>query len=163
MSKRINIIVAMDAARGIGVNNTLPWNLKEDLAHFKRTTMSAPIIMGRKTYDSIGRPLPGRDNIVVSRNRDIQIPGVKITTSIIGACMDAANSPHPEVFIIGGANIFEQSLDLADRIIVTKIHDIFHCDTFFPSIDMRTWIEKEKNDYTSESGISYSIHIYDKR
>jgi len=162
MGVKINIIVAMDAENGIGVNNSLPWSLKEDLAHFKKTTMGAPIIMGRKTYDSIGYPLPGRRNIVVTRNLSLEIAGVETVNTIIGACDIASGSGSDDVYIIGGAEIFLEALSLADALIVTKIGGTYDCDTFFPTIDLHMWSEVSREDCVSASGIRYSILKYNK-
>jgi dihydrofolate reductase len=117
----------------------LPWRLPEDLQHFKRTTMGAPIIMGRKTWDSIGRPLPGRRNIVVSRNRDLHIEGADVVGSLEDAqrlCVGVE-----QVFLIGGAQLYAEALPSADRLIVTEIDADVEGDAFFPAVDRTTWVE----------------------
>lgn len=154
MSK-LTIIVATDAQRGIGINNTLPWKLPEDLAHFKRITTGHPIIMGRKTFDSIGRPLPNRRNIVVTRNQQWSHEGVETVGSIEAAIalLDGA-----EGFVIGGAEIYKQSMQLADQLIVTRIAQTFDCDAFFPEIDADAWQETAREEHTSEkSGLHYAF------
>src|SRR5579864_9550221 len=129
-SPRLSIIVATDANHGIGINNTLPWHLPEDLAHFKRTTTGHPIIMGRKTFDSIGRPLPNRRNIVITRNPQWQHAGVESAGSIAAAAALVHDS-GAEAFIIGGAQVYAEALPLAERLIVTEIAKSFDCDAFF--------------------------------
>lgn len=151
----LTIIVATDAQRGIGINNTLPWKLPEDLAHFKRLTTGHPIIMGRKTFDSIGRPLPNRRNIVITRNADWRHDGVEVVSSIEAAIalLDGA-----EGFVIGGAEIYKQSLQLADQLIITQIAHTFDCDAFFPEIDANAWLETAREEHASEaSGLRYAF------
>ncbi|HEY0488765.1 MAG TPA: dihydrofolate reductase [Telluria sp.] len=146
---QLTIVVAIDAQRGIGVNNTLPWHLPEDLAHFKRVTLGHPIIMGRKTFDSIGRALPGRRNIVITRNPDWRHDGVEAVTSLPAAIALVGDEPAS---IIGGAQIFNESLPLADRMIVTEIEHTFECDTFFPEPAPGAWIETSRQTMHSEAG-----------
>ena len=145
---QIHIIVAMDAQRGIGINNTLPWRLPEDLAHFKRLTTGHPIIMGRKTFDSIGRPLPNRRNIVITRNPDWRHEGVEAVASVPAALelLDGQDG-----YIIGGAEIYKQALPLADSLIVTRIGKTFACDAFFPEIDPAIWQEAAHEQHHSET------------
>lgn len=157
----LTIVVAMDAARGIGVNNQLPWRLPEDLAHFKRVTMGHPIVMGRKTFDSIGRPLPNRRNIVVTRNREWKREGVEAVHSLQEALALVQDVP---ACIIGGAQIFEESLPLVGRLIVTHIDKTFACDTFFPEIDPALWREVAREPYHSEAnGCDYAFVTYERR
>jgi dihydrofolate reductase len=154
MSK-LTIIVATDAQRGIGINNTLPWKLPEDLAHFKRTTTGHPIIMGRKTFDSIGRPLPNRRNIIVTRNDKWSHDGVEAVGSINAAI---ALLDGVEGFVIGGAEIYQQSLPLASELIITQIAHTFDCDAFFPEIDAAAWQETAREEHVSEtSGLHYAF------
>jgi dihydrofolate reductase len=158
---QITLVVAMDAQRGIGVDNKLPWHLPEDLAHFKRVTLGHPIIMGRKTFDSIGRPLPKRRNIVVTRNAGWQHEGVDVALSLQDAVALVGDEPAS---IIGGAQIFTESMALADRMIVTEIGHVFRCDTFFPPIDTAQWIETARERHHSEAnGFDYSFVTYEKR
>lgn len=126
------LIVAMDRQRGIGIANQLPWHLPEDLAHFKRLTSGHAILMGRKTFESIGRPLPQRRNIVISRNPQWQHEGVETSASLPEAMALIAQTGG---FIIGGAQIFQEAMPLAQRLIVTEIDGRFPCDTFFPTIE----------------------------
>ncbi|MGX4640332.1 dihydrofolate reductase [Massilia sp. SYSU DXS3249] len=154
----LTLVVAIDAQRGIGVNNQLPWHLPEDLAHFKRVTLGRPMIMGRKTFDSIGRPLPGRRNIVVTRNPEWRHEGVEAVTSLEAAIALVGDQ---EASIIGGAQIFEAALPLADRMIVTEIDHVCACDTFFPEIDPGMWVETAREQHRSESnGFDYAYVTY---
>lgn len=150
----------MDAARGIGIDNTLPWHLPEDLAHFKRVTTGHPIIMGRKTFDSIGRPLPNRRNIVITRDAGWRREGVDAVGSLAAAIalVDGASA-----CIIGGAQIFAQAMeqDLATRMIVTEIASTFNCDTFFPPLPAG-WLEVARERHQSASGIHYAFVTYEK-
>jgi len=158
---RISLIVAMDRKRGIGIDNQLPWRLPEDLAHFKRTTTGHAIIMGRKTFDSIGRPLPGRRNIVVTRNADWTRDGV--LTALNPEQARALAHDEQEAFIIGGAELFIQTLAIADRMIVTEIAAEFDCDTFFPEIDPAAWRETGREAvHSAASGLDFAIVTYDR-
>lgn len=158
---QITLVVAMDAQRGIGIDNKLPWHLPEDLAHFKRVTLGHPIIMGRKTFDSIGRPLPKRRNIVVTRNAGWSHEGIEVAHSLAQAVAMAADEPAS---IIGGAQIFNESLAVAHRMIITEIDHVFRCDTFFPAIDPAQWVETARERHHSEAnGFDYSFVTYEKR
>ena len=157
---QLTLVVAMDAQRGIGVDNTLPWRLPEDLAHFKRVTSGHPIIMGRKTFDSIGRPLPNRRNIVITRNAEWRHAGADAVTSLEAALALAGDA---EVFIIGGAQIFAAAMDMADKMIVTEIARTFACDTFFPPLDPQAWRETARETHHSEAnGFDYAFVTYIK-
>lgn len=158
---RISLIVAMDRNRGIGIANQLPWKLPEDLAHFKRTTTGHAIIMGRKTFDSIGRPLPSRRSIVVTRDPAWHKEGVLTASTPEQAC--ALARQEQEAFIIGGAELFVQTVDLADRMIVTEIAAEFECDTFFPEVDPTSWQESGRESFHSAaSGLDFAIVLYDR-
>jgi dihydrofolate reductase len=160
MAAHLTLVVAMDAQRGIGVDNQLPWHLPEDLAHFKRVTLGHPIIMGRKTFDSIGRPLPKRRNIVVTRNTGWRHEGVDAATSLQDAIALLGDEPAS---IIGGAQIFNESMALADRMIVTEIAHAFRCDTFFPAIDPAQWLETARERHHSEAnGYGYDFVTYER-
>ncbi|MCG2584610.1 dihydrofolate reductase [Massilia sp. TS11] len=156
----LSLIVATDAAGGIGIRNTLPWKLKEDLAFFKATTSGHPIIMGRKTFDSIGRPLPNRRNIVITRNPDWQHAGVECAASLAAAL---ALVGEARAFVIGGAQIYAAALPLADELIVTEIGARFDCDAFFPPIDKTVWREVARQpQHSSENGWDYAFVTYQK-
>lgn len=137
----ISLIVATDEKNGIGKNNQLPWHLPADLKHFKMLTTGHPIIMGRKTFDSIGKALPNRRNIVISRQDDYIAEGATVVSSLQDA-FDLCND-EDEAFVIGGAQIFEQALPQADVLYLTVIHHQFDADTFFPEINENDWIAAE--------------------
>jgi dihydrofolate reductase len=161
MPARLSLIVATDRNHGIGINNTLPWRLPEDLAFFKRTTSGHAIIMGRKTFDSIGRPLPNRRNIVVTRNQDWAHDGVERAGSLDEALRLAGEG---DVFIIGGAQIYVDAIQRADKLIVTEIDAVFDCDAFFPAIDPAAWAEVSRERHQSAgNGWDYSFVIYQRR
>jgi len=151
----LTIIVATDQQGGIGFKNTLPWKLPEDLAHFKRITTGHPIIMGRKTFDSIGRPLPNRRNIVITHNTQWKHEGLESAPSVEAALamLDGADG-----FVIGGAQIYKQSLAMADRLIITEIGGTYDCDAFFPAIDREEWGETAREAHVSAaSGLPYAF------
>ena len=152
------IIVATDKNNGIGINNQLPWHLPEDLAHFKKTTSGHPIIMGRKTFESIGRPLPNRHNIVVSRNVQWAHEGVSRVASLEEAESLVGDA---EAFIIGGAQIYQQALVLAHKIIMTEIQQEYACDAFFPRINRQEWQEVSREKlHSANERLPYAIVTY---
>jgi dihydrofolate reductase len=140
----IALIVAAARNRAIGLNNRMPWHLPEDLKYFKRVTLGKPVIMGRNTFESIGRPLPGRPNIVISRNAGYQVAGVTLVTSLEEA-LSAAERLLPagqdEVMVIGGAQIYAQALPLATRLYLTEVDAEPEADAFFPPLDRQVWRE----------------------
>jgi dihydrofolate reductase len=144
---QLSIIVATDPQGGIGIDNTLPWHLPEDLAFFKRTTTGHPIIMGRKTFDSIGRPLPNRRSIVITRNPDWRHEGVEAVASLDAAL---ALVGQERAYIIGGAQIFEQALAVADELLITEVQRDFACDVFFPRPDPAQWQETAREMHHSD-------------
>lgn len=154
----LTIIVATDARNGIGINNSLPWHLPEDLAHFKRLTSGHPIIMGRKTFDSIGRPLPNRRNIVISRNATWQNEGVERATSLQQALDMVAGTA--QAFIIGGGQVFEQAMGLVGKLVVTRIDRVYECDAFFPPLDAGAWQQVAREDHVSAAGLPYAFITY---
>jgi dihydrofolate reductase len=161
MSASLTLVVATDRKGGIGINNTLPWRLPEDLAFFKRTTTGHTMIMGRKTFDSIGRPLPNRRNIVVTRNSDWQHAGVEAVLSLDAAIALAGEG---ECFVIGGAQIYTSALPLATRLIITEIDAEFDCDAYFPEFDRSQWTEFSREPHHSESnGFDYAFAIYQRK
>jgi dihydrofolate reductase len=160
----LTIIVAVDAKLGIGINNTLAWHLPEDLIRFKQITTGHTIIMGRKTYESIGRPLPNRRNIVLTRQTDWQAPGVEVAHTL-QAAMEMVDDAQAEVeiFVIGGADIYAQALPLCSKLLVTEIHSDVHCDTFFPAIDKKSWHETERiTRHSEKNAFDYSFVTYTK-
>jgi len=161
MPAELSLIVATERHLGIGVRNTLPWRLPEDLAFFKRTTSGHAIIMGRKTFESIGRPLPGRRNIVITRNPGWRHEGVEAVSSLEAA---AALAGPVEAFVIGGAQIYSEALPLATRLIVTEIDATFDCDAFFPQIDHQLWSETSREPHhAAAQGFDYAFVIYQRR
>ena len=142
--KPLAIVVAMNPSRVIGVNGDLPWRFREDLRHFKRTTMGHAIIMGRKTWDSIGRPLPGRRNIVISRNINLSIEGCDVVHSVQSA-IDLARQGGDECpMIIGGSTIYAAALSSATKIYLTEVNTEVEGDTFFPELKNADWKEVER-------------------
>jgi dihydrofolate reductase len=160
----ISHIFAMDQNRVIGKDNRLPWHLPADLAYFKKVTMGHAIVMGRKTFESIGRPLPGRENVIVTRDRSFQPEGCKVLHSIEEVKQFAAMRDD-EVFVIGGAELFRATLPVADRLYITKIEASFPGDTFYPAFDESEWqlvsytkgIKDEKNPY------DYAFIVYERK
>ncbi|RKD21729.1 dihydrofolate reductase [Ammoniphilus oxalaticus] len=162
----ISFIVAMDRNRAIGVNNEMPWHLPADLAYFKRVTMGKPIIMGRKTHESIGRALPGRENIVLTRDPSYTSPGCRVIHSVAELeALCEAEFKNQEVFVIGGAELFRQTLEIADRLYITTIDEVFAGDTFFPEVTEAEWeltasepgVQDEKNQYP------HQFLVYDRK
>lgn len=133
----ISIIVAVAENGTIGDKNSLLWHISEDLKHFKAHTSGHPVIMGRKTFESLGRPLPNRHNVVISRQADLEIAGCTVVHSLEEAL--ALFSANEEVFIIGGAQIYAQALPLADRFLLTRVHHPYEGDTVFPAWDPAAW------------------------
>lgn len=143
----ISLLVAMDERGGIGKDSRLPWHLSTDLRRFKRLTMGHYLIVGRKTYESIGRVLPGRMMIVVTRQGDYQAKGCLVAHSLDDAFRIAEEGGEEEVFVIGGGQIFTQALAKADRIYLTEVHTRVAADTFFPPIDEMEWEEVEREAF----------------
>ena len=157
----LTLVVAVDANNGIGIDNQLPWHLPEDLAHFKRVTLGRPIVMGRKTFESIGRALPGRRNIVVTRNAAWSHAGVETAASLAAAI---ALLDGERASIIGGAQVFNDAMALADEMIVTHIAHAYQCDTFFPAIDPVVWTETAREAHRSDaSGVDYAFVTYQRK
>lgn len=143
----------------IGIGNTLPWRLPADLRHFKRLTLGHPILMGRKTWDSLGKPLPGRTSIIITRNPDFVAQGCLVAHSL-----EEALAYHPntgEVFCIGGADLYKQVLPLADRLYLTEIQRDYEGDAWFPEFDRNIWRETQRRSEAAD-GLEYDFVIYDK-
>jgi dihydrofolate reductase len=157
----ISFIVAMDIQQAIGQGNDLPWRLPADLAYFKRKTLNHTVLMGRKTYESIGKPLANRTNVIITTNEDYKAEGCIVVHSVEEA---AAQFAEEEVFVIGGAEIFRLFMPIVDRLYITLIEHEFEADTFFPDFDVEEWslvssedgVTDEKNPYT------YSFLVYEK-
>lgn len=141
----ISIIVAMARDRVIGGNNQLLWHISEDLRRFKALTMGCAIIMGRKTYESIGRALPGRKNIVLSSDKSLELQGCVVVESIAQALEKCEDSQ--EIFVIGGGQIYEQTLAMADKLYITYVDAAYQGDTLFPEIDQNLWQETSREDF----------------
>jgi dihydrofolate reductase len=152
-----SIIVAMSENNVIGINNSLPWHLSDDLKRFKAITTGHQIVMGRKTYESIGKPLPNRDNFVLTRNSDLKIDGVHVISSL----NDIPDSDK-KTFIIGGGEIYSQLIDSCDELLVTKIHREIHGDAFFPMIDLSVWSLIDQSEKLNENEIEFSYLTYRK-
>lgn len=150
----LSIIVATANRRVIGLNNTLPWHLPEDLQRFKALTMRHHIIMGRKTYESLGRLLPGRTTVIVTRNADYQAAGAKVFNSLETALQNCAEDTEP--FLIGGAELYAAGLSFATKIYLTEIHADVVGDAYFPPLDCNQWHEVSRERHTSALGLDYS-------
>lgn len=169
---KLALIVAMANNRTIGCNNELPWRLPEDLKYFKSVTMGKPIVMGRKTFDSIGRPLPGRLNIVVTRNGEWQHPGVKTAPSLQQALAiaveerDIAVESEPqiqEVMVIGGAEIYRAAIELADRLYITRVQAQVEGDAFFPEYDEAAWCEVSRQEPEVQGETPYFFQVLERK
>jgi len=161
----LSLLVAADENNVIGKNNLLPWHLPNDLKYFKNLTWAMPIVMGRKTFESIGKPLPGRNSIVISRNTDWQYEGVASVHTIKEAIQKAKSFKVKEVFVIGGAEIFSSTFSQAQRIYLTRIHHEFEGDVFIPPISTSEWAltgehfcaANEKNIY------AHTFQVWEKK
>lgn len=150
---RVSIVVATDEHGGIGLEGRLPWHLPNDLKRFKALTMGKPIVMGRRTFDSIGRALPGRTNIVVSRQPGLCIEGCVVVPSL-EAALEAAGGEE-ETCVIGGAEIYRLALPLAETLHVTRVHATVGADTFFPVIDAAEWEEISREECPADDRHAY--------
>ena len=166
---KIALICAMSDNRVIGKGNSLPWHLPEDLKYFKRTTMGNSIIMGRKTWESIGRILPGRKNIVITRNPKLQVEGIEMANSLLEAIKLAGKAAllngSKEAFVIGGAEIYKEALPIAQRFYLTRVHAEVEGDTFLSEFDESDWRETSRKEYekSDSNPFNYSICILDRR
>lgn len=156
----VSMIAAVARNGVIGRNNTLPWHLPEDLKRFRALTMGHHIIMGRKTYESLGRLLPGRTTVIVSRNPAYRVEGAIVVESLPKAI--AACGQDPEIFVIGGAQLYREALPRADRLYLTQIDADFDGDAHFPAIDPRQWRETARTDGISAEGLPYIYIDYQR-
>lgn len=163
MKPRVSLLVAMVKNRVIGNNNTLPWHLPADLKRFKALTMGHHIVMGRKTYESIGKPLPGRTSVVVTRNAHFAQPGVVVAHSLETAISACGNDE--EIFVIGGAEIYRQAIAFADRIYLTEIDADITGDAHFPEFDPGLWQETGRVNHAPDEKNLYPYHfvVYDRK
>ena len=152
----LSMIVAHANNRIIGKNNTMPWHLPADLAYFKKTTLGKPVVMGRKTYESIGRPLPGRQNIVISRDKNYQAVGIEVVSSVEQALLKAGDVD--EIMVIGGGAIYAHCLPAAQRLYITHIEADVDGDTQFPDYDTKTdWQKVSSEQYTADEKNAYHL------
>ena len=159
---RLSLIAALAQNRVIGIENRLPWKLPEDLAHFKALTLGHPILMGRKTFESLGRALPGRRNIVITRNPDYPAPGCEIASSITDAITLCGQAN--EVFFIGGAELYQQVLPLVDRLYLTEVQIEAQGDAWFPEFDRTAFAETGRVQNLGEKGdpLGFDFVVYDR-
>jgi len=160
---KISIISAMDKKQLIGKDNGLPWRIPADLQFFKRVTMGKPVIMGRKTFESIGRPLPGRQNIVITRDQDYVVEGCDVVNSTVDALTIAGDVD--EVMVIGGANVYQQFIGQADNLYMTRVQGEFEGDAWFPEIDFKEWVLAENEDHQADekNECDYSFQVYKRK
>jgi len=159
--KKLSIIVAVAKNRVIGINNTLPWHLPEDLKRFRALTMGHHIIMGRKTYESLGRLLPGRTTVIVTRNKDYQVEGALVANSLEAAitlCKD-----DDEIFLIGGAELYQGGLKLSNKLYITELDLQVDGDAHFPQYPVEEWQQISREAHTSEQGLSFSYVTYQRK
>lgn len=161
----ISLVVAAAENNAIGKNNQLLWHLPNDLKFFKNTTWGMPVIMGRKTFEAVNKPLPGRFNIVITRQKDWNAEGVIAATDLSDALKKAAETNCKEVFIIGGGEIYKQGTGIADRIYMTRVHASLEGDTFFPAIDESKWTQTTNQDFAADEkhAFAYSFQTWEKK
>jgi dihydrofolate reductase len=158
-SSRIYLVAAVAANGVIGRNGQLPWHLPEDLRHFKRLTLGHPIIMGRRTWESLGGVLPGREHIVVTRTRGYEAPGAAVAGSLDAALALCAG--EPVIFVIGGRELFAEALPLAAGLLMTEIHRDYQGDTRFPSYDRSRWRETQREHHCAADGTKFDFVLYE--
>ena len=151
----INVIVAKASNNVIGAKNELIWHLPNDLKHFKNLTSGHPIIMGRKTFESLGRPLPNRTNIVITRDKNWQAENVEKEFSLEKA-IESAKKINEDIYIIGGGNIYKQAMEFADVLYITEVHHEFEGDTYFPEIDEEIWEEVDRENFMKDEKHPYA-------
>jgi dihydrofolate reductase len=156
---RIYLLAAVAANGIIGANGQLPWHLPEDLKHFKRLTMGHPVIMGRRTWESLKGPLPGRENIVVTRNKGYKAPGAAVANSLEAALALCADEPI--VFVIGGSQLFAESLPIAAGLVMTEIYKDYEGDTWFPEYDRSRWKESQREQHVTADGTKFDFVLYE--
>ncbi|NRB70996.1 MAG: dihydrofolate reductase [Xanthomonadales bacterium] len=161
LNKTITLVAAMARNGAIGLEGRMPWHLPAELKHFKKTTLGKPVVMGRKTWESIGRALPGRQNLVVSRNKQLQLEGAQLVSSLVEA-IEAAEGT--EVMIIGGGELYRQALPLASRLVLTTVELEPEADTWFPAWDTSDWLlVNAENHPADEQGIAFSVAEWMRR
>ena len=164
-SPRIAFVVAASTNNAIGKDNQLLWHLPNDLKFFKNITWGFPVIMGRKSYESVNKPLPGRINIVITRNPEWNAPGTIIARDLADGIKKGKETNAKQLFIIGGGQIFEQSMDIADTIYITRVHAILDGDAFFPVIDEKKWQLDANEDFPADEkhAFAYSFQVWKRR
>ena len=159
-TKRFKAIVAMSLNRAIGKDNKLPWHLPEDLRHFKSLTLGHPVIMGRRTWEALGRALPGRENIVVTRTPGYEAPGASVAASLDAALALCAG--EPTAFVIGGGELYAEALAVADGLVLTEIQRDYQGDARFPDYDRSAWRETQRKPQTGADGLRFDFVLYEK-
>ena len=157
---RVYLVAAVAANGIIGANGRLPWHLPEDLKHFKALTLGHPVIMGRKTWESLGTALPGRENIVVTRAPGYEAAGASVASSLGGALALCAGEPR--VFVIGGGELYDEALPVADGLVLTEIQRDFAGDARFPRFDRSAWRETQRKPQTGADGLRFDFVLYEK-
>jgi len=162
INQTISIVVAIATNNAIGKDNQLLWHLPADLKHFKEITSGHPIIMGRKTYDSIGRPLPNRRNIVITRQKDLHIPNVEVVNDLAAAI--ALCKDEKEVFVIGGAEIYRHALPYTQKIYLTTVHQNYEADTFFPELPDSEWKTTAQENHAADekNSVAYTFSTLER-
>jgi dihydrofolate reductase len=160
----VSMVVAADEGNGIGLDNKLLCHLPADLKYFKAVTSGHCIVMGRKTYDSIGRPLPNRTNIIITRNTSLQLEGCVVVNSMEDAIAYAKSNDETELCIIGGGSLYKETLDLTDRVYLTRIHHTFTADTFFPELAPEQFklVKNEHHEADEKNAYAYSFQVFDR-
>ncbi len=158
---RVYLVAAVAANGIIGAKGQLPWHLPEDLKHFKNLTLGHPVIMGRRSWESLREPLPGRDNIVVTRTAGYEAPGAAVANSLTAALALCAG--EPVAFVIGGQQLFAEALPTAAGLVMTEIQRDFEGDTRFPDYDRSKWRETQRETHTASDGMRYDFVLYEPR
>jgi len=157
---RVYLVAAVARNGVIGSQGQLPWHLPEDLKHFRKITLGHPVIMGRRTWESLGKPLPGRENVVISRRSGFEAPGASVASSLEAAIALCAG--EPAVFVIGGAEIYAAALALADGLVLTEIDAEYPGDTYFPRWDRTAWRATQKETHATADGLRFAFVLYEK-
>lgn len=155
----VSQIVAASTNNVIGKNNQLLWSLPNDMKFFKSTTWAMPVLMGRKTFESLGKPLPGRLNIVITRQKDLQLAGATIVHSLDEALKAASAADYKEAFVIGGGEIFKDAMAITDRIYLTRVDAELEGDAFFPEIDSAKWKMRSNQSFPADAKHAYAYHF----
>ncbi len=161
MKHNLSLIVAVASNNVIGINNSLPWHLPEDLKRFRALTTGHHIIMGRKTYESLGRLLPGRTTVIVTRNKDYSLEGALVAPSLVAAIALCQNDEEP--FVIGGAELYQDGLKLANKLYMTEVELDVAGDAFFPTVDLNHWQETSREAHTSAQGLPFNYITYSRK